>query len=203
MKKDKQKGILFVISGASGSGKTTLCHSMTEKFKDVIYSISTTTRPKRGKEKDGKDYFFISKDKFKKNKKDFIEWAVVYGEYYGTSKRFINKAINSGRDVVMDVDTVGAKKIKKAIKDSVLIFVLPPNKAELKKRLINRKTDSKEIIRKRLALALSEIEQMACYDYIILNDKLASAGAQMMAIIIAERAKKSRNLEIYRKKIKK
>ena len=191
----KRKGVLFIISAPSGSGKTTLCARLVESVDSLYRSISMTTRAPRPGERDGMDYIFIEKPEFlKRLKKDeFLEWAKVFGEYYGTPKKHITHMIKRGSDVLLSIDVQGAMKIKRLGLDAVYIFILPPSLAMLKERLINRSTDSKEAIRQRLNIARREIACSRKYDYIIVNNRLESALDNLRAIIIAERCKTGRS----------
>lgn len=191
----KKKGTLFIISAPSGSGKTTLCTRLVELV-DILYrSISMTTRAPRPGEKDGMDYIFIEKPEFLKRqkRKEFLEWAKVFGEYYGTPKKHILHMLKRGSDVLLSIDVQGAMKIKRLGLDAVYIFILPPSLGMLKERLINRSTDSKEAIRQRLNVARKEIACSSKYDYIVVNNRLESALDNLRAIIIAERCKTGRS----------
>lgn len=191
--KINRKGIIFVISAPSGTGKTTICEQLLKNFHNLKMSISHTTRKPRAGEKNGVNYYFISEAKFKEmiEKGDFIEWAEVYGNLYGTSKRMINDLLNSGSDVLLDIDIQGAKNIKKIYNKSVLIYLLPPSIEELKIRLQNRKEDS-ETIEKRLSKVADEINEYKFYDYLVINDDFEEALKKVMCIIQAERLKVKR-----------
>lgn len=184
--KNRSKHILFVVSGASGSGKTTLCEKMVKALPNMVHSISYTTRKKRPGEKHGRDYFFVTKQKFLelRKKRQFLEWAEIYGDYYATSKTFIKDQFTKGNDAILDIETVGAAKIKKKMKNACFVFVMPPSLTELKKRLINRKQDAKEIIQKRLSCAKEEMKERKWYDYVIVNDSLKNAEKKLKKIII-------------------
>jgi guanylate kinase len=184
-----------VVSAPSGSGKTTLCRKLISLIDRLEYSISYTTRLPRKNEVEGEDYFFVPKVWFEKmiNTGSFIEWALVYDNYYGTSKDFVDKALESGHDVLLDVDTVGALKIKGLYPEAILIFVFPPSLAELKLRLQSRAQDDEQVIRKRLKEAKKELEAVSNYDYVVLNDTLDDALRRLQAIIMAERCRFSRN----------
>jgi len=190
----KKKGILFIISAPSGSGKTTLCARLVESVDSLYRSISMTTRAPRSGEKDGTDYIFIEKSEFIKRKKknEFLEWAKVFGEYYGTPKRHILHMLKRGSDVLLSIDVQGAMKIKRLRLDAVYIFILPPSLALLKERLMNRSTDSKEAIRERLNIARKEAACSRKYDYVVINSRLESALDNLRAIIIAERRRVKR-----------
>jgi guanylate kinase len=165
---------LFIISAPSGAGKTTLCQALLKKFPDFIYSISYTTRPPRGNEKNGKDYFFIEKEAFeKKLKQDYwAEWANVHGNFYGTSREFLDYYLTRGRNILLDIDVQGTRQILENYPNSVTIFIMPPSLEILRIRLEYRATDSIEVIERRLKDAEKEIEQSHIYRHIIVNDKL-------------------------------
>jgi guanylate kinase len=187
----KKKGILFIISAPSGSGKTTLCTRLVESVDSLYRSISMTTRAPRPGEKDGMDYIFIEKQEFVKRQKknEFLEWAKVFDEYYGTPKKYILHMLKRGSDVLLSIDVQGAMKIKRLKLDAVYIFILPPSLAMLRERLISRSTESKEAIRERLNVARKEIICSQKYDYVVINNRLESALDNLRAIIIAERCR--------------
>ncbi len=187
----KKNGILFIISAPSGSGKTTLCNKLIDSLVGLGRSISMTTRPPRPGERDGIDYIFIEKDEFLKRSKknEFLEWAKVFDEYYGTSKKHIKHLLAKGQDVVLNIDVQGAMKIKRLNMRSVYVFIMPPSVSMLKERLVSRSTDSKKEIAKRLKLVKKEISYMPRYDYVVVNNKLESALESLRSIVIAERCK--------------
>ena len=190
----KKQGTLFIISAPSGSGKTTLCARLVEAVDSLYRSISMTTRSPRPGERDGMDYIFIEKPEFIKRmkKKEFLEWAKVFGAYYGTPKKHIMHMLKRGSDVLLSIDVQGAMKIKRLKLGAVYIFILPPSLAMLKERLINRSTDSKEAISERMDIAKKEISRSQKYDYVIVNNRLESALDNLRAIIIAERCRVKR-----------
>jgi len=181
---------LFVISGPSGSGKTTIIKALMHRIDNLAYSISHTTRRPRKEEKDGIDYYFVDEETFQKMIKDgeFIEWAKVYSDFYGTSFRSVKKKLNEGKDVLLDLDIQGSMNIRKYFKNSILIFIIPPSLEELKKRLIKRGTEE-NIIKERLTKAIDEIKMSLKYDYIIINDILDKAIKEAESIIISERCR--------------
>lgn len=185
------ESILFVISGPSGSGKTTLWKRVLKEFKDITRSISVTTRAPRGREKNGKDYTFVSEKKFLEmiNKREFLEWALVHGSYYGTPKKNIEKARKKGLDIILEIDVQGGMKVKKKIKDAVLIFISPPSFSELRKRLMKRGDISEEEINKRIKVVKKEMRYIPEYNYLIINKDIESAYNNLKSIIIAERLK--------------
>jgi len=179
------RGHLFIISAPSGAGKTTLTKTVLNRFTDILYSVSYTTRESRSGEKDGVDYYFISQDDFKKCIKEdkWAEWAEVHGNYYGTSAEFIDKKLSKGRDVLLDIDVQGAIQILERYPESITIFIMPPSPAILKKRLESRGTDSKAVIERRLLNAKSEMAQKDLYRHVIVNDQLPDAVAELMSIM--------------------
>ncbi len=186
------KGRLFVISASSGTGKTTLARELLKKDRNLVQSISYTTRKPRPKERQGKDYFFVSKKEFRaiKKKKGFMEWANVFGRFYGTPKKEVQAHLKRRRDVLLLIDVQGAKKVKKTTPDAVFIFLAPPSKEELKRRLIRRGTDSRKEIEKRYRVAtreLKELNELKLCDYRIVNREIPVAREVLEAIISAER----------------
>ncbi len=194
MLSEKLKGLLIVISAPSGTGKTTLTHMLLKEFPDMEFSVSYTTRKPRPGEVNGKDYFFVDRETFEKmvEEGDFLEWAEVYGNLYGTSKSQVLKALNEGKDILLDIDTQGALQVKKNFPEAVLIFILPPSFKELERRLRSRGTDDEETIEKRLRIARKEVERAPLYDYIVVNDVLENAYEKLRSIVIAEKCKTER-----------
>lgn len=190
----KKKGSLFVISAPSGAGKTTLCRRLCETVTNIRHSVSYTTRKPRQEEIDGVHYTFVDDDKFRAMVADsaFVEWASVHGNFYGTSKKRIENMMKTGIDVILDIDAQGARQIRETIADGILIFILPPSMDVLRERLMGRKSDSEEVIEKRLKKAAQEIKEYKNYDYVIVNDLFEDAIKELTAIIIAERAKTSK-----------
>ena len=177
-------GHLFIISAPSGAGKTTIAKAVLQKFKDMCYSISYTTRKPRAEERDGVDYHFVSKQDFKNGikKARWAEWAEVYGNYYGTSAEFIEEKLLSGCDILLDIDVQGTLQILKHHPDSVTVFILPPSINALRKRLEIRGSDSQAVIEKRLINAKKEMAQKKMYRHIIVNDELSAAIDEICAI---------------------
>ncbi len=194
MLSNKLKGLLIVISAPSGTGKTTLTHMLLKEFPDMEFSVSYTTRKPRPGEVNGKDYFFVDKETFERmiEEGDFLEWAEVYGNLYGTSKSQVLKALNEGKDILLDIDTQGALQVKKNFPEAVLIFILPPSFKELERRLRSRGTDDEETIEKRLKIARVEVERAPLYDYIVVNDVLEKAYEKLRSIVIAEKCRTER-----------
>ena len=189
-----KKGLIIVLSAPSGAGKTTLAHKLLKSDKNLIFSVSSTTRLIRKGEKDGVDYNFLSVDEFKNNiaKNKFAEWAEVHNNYYGTLKSEIDRAINLSKDILLDIDVQGGISIKKEFPDAVLIFIMPPSIDELKNRLEKRAKDSKDTIFNRLANAKNEISYYSHYDYLVVNDKLKDAFLELRSIITSQRLKISK-----------
>ena len=188
----KRKGRLFVISASSGTGKTTLAHELLKADKNLVASVSYTTRTPRAGEVQGKDYFFVSKEEFFEIRKKggFLEWASVFGKFYGTPKKEVEEHLRHGRDVLLLIDVQGAKKIKKLSSDAVFIFLVPPSKEELRRRLEKRGTESKKEIDRRFRVAtkeLVELNEMTLRDYRIVNRHIPVAYEVLKGIIRAER----------------
>ena len=181
-------GIFYVFSAPSGTGKTSVLREIIRRHPDMVFSVSATTRKPRGDEQNGVDYHFISDKEFDRRVEDseFIEWAVVHGFRYGTLKNTIERTLEKGRNIITDADTVGALAIKKIFPSAVLIFIAPPSREVLTKRLKSRKTESPELMEKRLAAVPQEMKQMELYNYIVINDSLEVAVEQVNAIITAE-----------------
>ena len=180
----KKPGVLFVISAPSGAGKSTLCRAVLDRFADLVYSVSYTTRSPRSGEQNGKDYHFITKDEFEKGiaHNRWAEWAEVHGYYYGTSADFLNQVLSAGRDILLDIDIQGTRKIRQRYPDGVTIFIMPPSLETLKSRLQSRGTDSPEVIAVRLKNADEEMAQKDLYHHIIINDRLTDAIAELIVI---------------------
>ena len=191
-------GNLFVISAPSGAGKSTIIKALKERIEGLGYSISHTSRKPRGKESDGIDYHFLKKETFRSmiDAGAFVEWAQVYDDLYGTSFSSLDEQTASGLDVLLDLDTQGAKNIKKHFKKSVLIYVLPPSLDVLEKRLMARGTDDETVIKSRMKKTSSEIKQCVWYDYIIVNDDLEKAIKEAQAIILSVRCRTDQQIPI-------
>ncbi|MBT9174916.1 MAG: Guanylate kinase [candidate division WS2 bacterium] len=187
--------LLVVISGPSGSGKTTIVREILSKSKNIVFSISYTTRERREKEINKKDYFFINEEKFKNmiKEKKFLEYAKVHNHFYGTARELVLRELKKNKDVLLDIDVKGALQVKKASRllkiKSVFIFVVPPSKKELKKRLTSRSTDICEEVIKRLKNAEEELRYVNNYDYLVVNDNLFSAVEKISSIIKVEKYK--------------
>ena len=187
----EKKGKLFVFSAPSGTGKTTIIKNVMEQFPELSFSISATTRSKRITEAEGVDYFFMNKVEFKERVKneEFLEWGKFFGYYYGTLKELVFEKINNGISILLEVDVKGALNIKEVYNDSVLIFISPPSIEELKKRLLNRKTESDEDFRKRITRAEMELNYREKFDYNVYNYNLDDAQKEVNEIIKSELAK--------------
>lgn len=185
----KPQGVLLVLSGPSGAGKGTICQKLREKRDDLSYSVSATTRAPRKGEVDGKDYFFLTIDCFKEMiaNDEMLEYAEIYGNYYGTPRSYVMDILDQGKDVVLEIDPQGALQIKKRFPDAVFVFIVPPSLDELTKRIYKRGTDSEEVIKRRLSAATSELAYASKYDYIIVNDEVGKASKKVSNIIDAER----------------
>ena len=187
----RRDGILFVVSAPSGAGKTTLCTAITDSLENLTHSISYTTRKPRPGEIDGRDYYFVSAERFKEMTLDgdFAEHAVVHSNNYGTSKRVLLDMIKEGVDVILDIDTQGAQQIKNHFNTAVFIFIMPPSMAILEERLRNRRSDREDEIRKRMQRAVDEIRDFALYDYIVVNRDFERALSELRSIVVAERCR--------------
>jgi guanylate kinase len=191
---------MLVLSSPSGAGKTSLCKKIVSSDKDIILSVSSTTRPKRKSEIEGKDYFFYSEREFikQKEKNVFIETAKVFDFYYGTPKEFVEKNLNEGKDILFDIDWQGTQKLSDYSRsDLVSIFILPPSTNELKKRLKKRAEDSDEIVENRMSKARSEISHWIEYDYVLINEDIDECLKKILVIIQAERSKRFRQNYIF------
>lgn len=185
------KGRLFVFSAPSGAGKSTILGRLSKLFPNSVYSISHTTRSPRKGEVDGKDYFFVSKERFLQMIEEgkFLEWEEILGNLYGTSREFIEEALDRNQDVFMDIDVKGAKNIKNKFPKAILIFIKPPSLEELKRRLEKRGTEPEEVIRRRLRLAEEELKEADRFDYVVINEDLDQAINEIAGIILKERGK--------------
>lgn len=203
-----RRGLMLVLSSPSGAGKTTLSQLLLERDKTIDLSVSVTTRARRASEVGGKHYHFIGRDRFKamvKNK-EFLEWAEVFGNHYGTPRAPVERALGAGKDVLFDIDWQGANQLKRKVgKDLVTVFVLPPSAPELHRRLRRRAQDSEPVIRRRMAEAGKEMSHWDEYDYVIVNSDLERAFAELRTILAAERLKRARQvgLTAFVKSIKK
>ena len=183
--KPREPGYLFILSAPSGAGKTTLRQALLKRISDLVYSVSYTTREPRKDERNGADYYFISKDEFEEGiaADRWAEWAAVHGNYYGTSAVFLEDSLTAGNDVLLDIDVQGAGKIIKRYPDSISIFIMPPSMAALEERLQSRATDNEATIRLRLRNAEAEMARNKMYRHIIINDQLSDAVAELTSLI--------------------
>ena len=191
-----REGILFVISAPSGAGKTSLCKEIIDFFPELRQSVSFTTRSPRAGEQDGVDYFFVSAEEFERMVAagEFVEWAEVHGNCYGTARKTLEGWRSQGFDVVLDIDCQGAAQLKKSCDGAVFIFILPPGVDELRRRLTGRNLDAAEVIERRILNAEGEIREAHWYDYLIINDRLEVAAEQFKGVITAERNRTHRIL---------
>ena len=185
--------IVFIVSAPSGSGKSTLVNELFKMVQGLAFSISYTTRPPRGSEKNGKEYFFVSEPEFKAMiaADEFLEYANVFGNYYGTAWRFLREAERRNRDLLLDIDVQGAEQIKKKLPDAVSIFILPPDREKLEWRLRSRGEDPEAVIRRRLDTARREIEKYSKYRYILVNNVLEQSADELKAVVLSERIQRS------------
>jgi guanylate kinase len=198
------RGTLFVVSSPSGGGKGTIIQHVLEVVENLSYSVSYTTRAPRLNEVDGREYFFVSRETFDEmvGAGEFLEWACVHGNFYGTAKRQIAQETAAGVDIVLEVDVQGAASVRQLLMDSVSIFILPPSPEVLRQRLIARGTDTAEELEVRLRNAPEELAQYSAFDYVIINDKVNEAVGQLASIIYAERARCMRQETLVREVIK-
>jgi len=188
----ERRGCVIVISAPSGAGKTTLVKRLLESFPGLVFSVSYTTRERRREEVDGRDYFFVRRPQFEAmiEKGEFIEWAPVVGQLYGTSRLVVEAARSAGRDILLDIDVQGHAQVKQSMPESVSVFVLPPSLTELERRLRCRGFNSEAEIQRRLAAARQEIARWPEYDYLIVNDVLDAAAQELAAVLAAARLRR-------------
>jgi guanylate kinase len=190
-----RRGLMLVLSSPSGAGKTTIARRLVETDPGIAMSISHTTRAKRKGEEDGTDYHFVDRDSFTRMREEgaFLEWAVVFDNYYGTTRKPVEDALMQGRDVLFDVDWQGADSLReKAGEDVVTVFILPPTAADLEQRLNIRAQDPPETVRRRMLGASNEIQHWNDYDYVVINYDIAQSAASVRAILAAERLRRKR-----------
>lgn len=194
--KERGAGLIFIISAPSGTGKTTLVKEVMQRLPGLRFSVSYTTRLPRPNEKEGEDYHFVSHSTFQKmiEKKEFLEWAEVLGNRYGTPRPDLKKLESEGMDLVLDIDTQGSKKVMKEMVQPVAVYVLPPSLKVLRERLINRGVDSLEMIKFRLSSARRDMQEAHGYHYVLINDKIEDAVEKLRCIIIAERCRRLKDL---------
>lgn len=194
----KVRGVLLVLSGPSGAGKGTICQVLLKSRPDMCYSVSATTRQPRAGETDGLNYFFLAKERFEEmiRNDELLEYASVYGNYYGTPRQYVEDKLAQGCDVVLEIDPQGAMQIKKKFPEGVFVFIVPPSPEELSERIHKRGTDSKDVIDKRLSAAAAELACASKYDYLVVNDQVDAATAKVSAIITAEKNRVARNCDL-------
>jgi guanylate kinase len=193
----ERRGLMFVLSSPSGAGKTTLSRMLMDRMPGLQMSVSATTRPKRPGEVEGRDYLFVDASKFEAMVKqdELLEWAVVFGNRYGTPRAPVEAALSAGRDVLFDIDWQGTQQLReKAGADVVSVFILPPSAADLERRLHTRAQDSDEVIRGRMDRASHELSHWAEYDYIVVNQNVDEAFSEVQSILKAERLKRARRV---------
>jgi guanylate kinase len=185
--------LVFIISAPSGSGKSTLVNRLRELVSNLDFSVSYTTRAPRGNEQHGREYCFVPRSEFEEMVRhdEFLEWAEVFGNFYGTPRKSLHRAEASQKDLLLDIDVQGAEQIKNKISDAVSVFILPPDRCTLEERLRKRSQDTEEVIQRRLRKASAEIENYGKYDYILVNDELEKSVNALKAIVLAERLKHS------------
>jgi len=194
--KEKGVGLIFIISAPSGTGKTTLVKEVMQRLPGLRFSVSFTTRLPRPNEKEGEDYHFVSHAAFQKmvEKNEFLEWAEVLGNRYGTPRPDLKKLESEGMDLVLDIDTQGAKKVLREMLQPVSIYILPPSLKVLRERLINRGVDSLEMIKFRLSNARRDMEEAQGYHYVLVNDKIEDSAEKLRCVIVAERCRRLKSL---------
>ena len=194
---NNKKGVMLVLSSPSGAGKSSICKSLMSLDTNLSLSISTTTRKKRPNEKSGEDYIFVNTEEFKKmlSNNHFLEHASVFDNYYGTDKSLVENKINNGKDLIFDIDWQGAQQLREKMREDIVsIFILPPNKKELERRLKSRGQDSDEVVKKRMDGASAEITHWAEYDYVVINEDLNQSVNAVLGILKAERMKRIRQV---------
>jgi guanylate kinase len=196
--REQGDGVVFVVSAPSGAGKSTLVHRLMETVGGLSFSVSYTTRPRRPGEEDGEDYHFVTAERFVelRDTGGLLEWAEVHGQFYGTGKSAVQEFLASAGDVLLDLDVQGAEAVRRAFPDAILVFLLPPDYGELRRRLEGRGTAAAEVER-RLATATQEVERVDLFDYVVVNDRLEEACGLLEAIVLAERSRRDRRRETW------
>lgn len=194
----KKRGSLFVVSGPSGVGKGTIINELFRTTDDLFYSISVTSRLPREGEKEGVNYFFVTQDEFKLmiEADEFLEWAHVYSNYYGTPRKFVEEQLELGKDVILEIDIQGSLQVKRKFSEGIFIFILPPSLEELEDRIRGRGTEREEQIQERFQQAAAEIVYKSYYNYHIINDQLETAVNKLKAVVLAERCRNNEVKEI-------
>jgi len=195
----KNKGLLIVVSGPSGAGKGTVCNAYLDKHQETKLSISATTRSPRPNELDGINYFFKDEQTFSQmiDQGEFIEYAKVYDNYYGTPKKFVQKELLAGNDIILEIDIQGALQVKERFDEGIFVFIVPPSMEELKRRIVKRGTEDADKLYKRFQSAYEELNFINRYNYIVLNDTVEKAVQRLEAIVLAEKCRISRNKDFY------
>ncbi len=193
-----EKGILVVVSGFSGAGKGTIMKNLTRLYDNYALSISATTRDPRPGEEDGREYFFVTKERFEEmiDRDELVEYAQYVGNYYGTPRHFVEQQLNAGKSVILEIEIQGALKIKKKFPEALLVFIAPPSAAELRNRLVGRGTETEEVIDARLRRAITESEGVEAYDFILINDNIDSCTEKLHNLISASHDRASVHLDI-------
>ncbi|MDR2007332.1 MAG: guanylate kinase [Acidaminococcales bacterium] len=194
----KDKGVLLIVSGPSGAGKGTICSALLNKYQNIYYSVSLTTRAPRAGELNGREYFFVTEGEFKKMiaKDQLLEYAVVYGNYYGTPRKNILEQLEMGNDVLLEIEMDGAEQIRTKFNEGVFVFILPPSLEDLAARLKGRDKDDGASIKNRLEAAAGEIDRAVKYDYVIVNNTVEEALEKLYFILNAEKSRVARNLQM-------
>ncbi len=198
-----QTGLLIVLSGPSGAGKDTIIQHLMTELPELQYSVSATTRAPRRNEVEGVNYFFVSTDRFHEmiGSGEFLEWAKIYDYYYGTPRENVEAKLRSGQDIILKLDVQGGNQVKKTAPGGIFIFIVPPSLEELHRRIEARGTETPEMVEKRFLWAVDEIRQAENYDYIVINEQIPQAVAQVKAIIAAEKCRASRNFAAVQAKL--
>src|SRR5215510_3176333 len=183
------RGNLFIVSGPSGAGKSVLAACLLKQVPGLRFSISYTTRPSRGSEQNGVEYYFVDRAQFEALMRsgELLEWAEVYGNYYGTSRTLVDEILSAGDDVLLDVDVQGAQTIRQRRSEAINIFIMPPSFAVLRQRLERRRLDKDYVIEQRLQIAFNEIKQYKNYDFLIINDELGKSIEELKSIVVSSR----------------
>lgn len=199
MIKTKKQGLLIIISAPSGAGKGSVINELLKMDNNLWLSISATSRPMRTNDEEGKTYYFYTKEEFENKIKEdyFLEYASYAGNYYGTPKKYIKEKIDSGKDVILEIEIQGAMQVKKLIPEALCIFIMPPSLKELKKRLIGRNTDTKDKILERFKIAYQEMNEVTKYNYVVVNNEIDVAADKILSIIKAEKCRVDRIEEVF------
>lgn len=187
----RNRSRIFIVSGPSGSGKSTLVETLLKEVPNTMFSVSYTTRLPRPGEQEGREYHFVDRGAFETMaaRNEFLEWANVYGYLYGTHQNYVARAEEQGKDLVLDIDVQGAQQVKQRLPEAIAIFLVPPSRQELERRIRSRGLDADEVIQRRLQQALIEIRNCNHYDYVVINEDLTQAKAEVRAIALAERCR--------------